>query len=207
MILKDLLKLWHPFVPFVTETIWKNSEKSLLLSSKWPTSEKYLEIVGSVNGTNELNFEIIKSIISSIRNARTEYKIKTNQKINVFIYAGRQTELIQSQENIIKNLGTEIATLNISETGGKISKSISISTGKLEIHIPLEGVIDFEKEKIRLEKELSQALSHKKDTEKKISNKKFVSQAPKEIVQKEKVKLASQTEKIEKIKTFLKAIE
>lgn len=208
LVLEDLLRLWHPFVPFVTEAIWGNfKDNTLLISEKWPRTEKYTEITGAVAGTNELNFEKIKSIISAIRNVRSEYKIEPSKKLDVLIYAGRNTKLIKSQEEIIKKLKTGIAELRIQEKREKISKAIYISIGGIEIYIPLEGLLDLEKEKTRLEKELQEISAFIALIKKKLTNKKFVDNAPKEIVQKEKTKLLSQKDKISKIKKYLRSLE
>lgn len=202
-ILKNLLRMWHPFIPFVTEAIWENLDpKHDLIISHWPLiDEKLIDIEA------EKQFELLKNIVIEIRNARQGYKIEAKKKINVLIYAGKQSAFIESQSAIIKDLKTGINNLEIKKSGEKISKASYKSIGGIEIYIPLESVLDFEKEKKRLRKELEQNEQFLKTIKVKLQNQKFVSSAPEEIVQKEKEKLTFQKEKIQKIKAFIKTIE
>jgi valyl-tRNA synthetase len=204
MILADLLKLWHPFMPFVTEKIWGDmNKKDLLLIEKWPKIDKYSEIV--VDDVNSLNFDNrIKEIIRVIRNVRTEYNIKPKERIEVTVYSEKYAKLIESQENLIKNLRTGIKELDIKKSGEKISKAFYVSFSGIEIYIPLEGIVDVEKERKRLKEELEQAEKYSTGINKKLSNKKFIQNAPTEIKEKEKEKLDFQKNKIEKIKKYLK---
>ncbi|MEA2007033.1 MAG: valine--tRNA ligase [Patescibacteria group bacterium] len=206
MVMKDLLRLWHPFIPFVTEAIWKNFDDSLLASSSWPKSERYMKIVGGDRETNKLDFETIKSIIIAIRNARAEYRVAPGKKIDATIYGSKNSDTITSQANIIKNLRTGIEKLDVQEKGQKITKAIYLSVDGVDVYIPLEGIVDFEKEKKRLQKELEKSESFAKTIATKLQNEKFTSSAPKEIVDKEKEKAKQQEEKIEKIQKFIKSL-
>ncbi len=201
MILKDLLKLWHPFIPFVTEKIWEEmGEEKMLLVSNWP---KYSERRSAFTTNDTTDFKTVQKIIIVIRNARAQYHIEPKQKIDVVIYTGKNVELIKSQENIIRNLRTGIENLKIEEKGEKLPKSFSDSVNGIEIHIPLKDVIDIDKEKARLEKEIQAAEKYSASLEKKFKNKSFVDKAPKKIVDQEKEKLAEKNDQIEKLKSYL----
>jgi len=203
-ILKDLLKLWHPFTPFVTEKIYNQiMPEKILMVEKFPNANEYI----LKENASPINFKTIKEIISVIRVARAEYKITPSQKIKVIIYSKKFKKGISSQEHLIKKLGTNIETLKIKESGAKIARAFYKNLPGIEIYIPLENIIDTKKEKKRLEKELLQSEKFSVLSEKKLKNKKFVKNAPKEIVEKENKKMMFQKKKTAEIKKQLKNLE
>ena len=149
IILNDLLKLWHPFIPFVTEAIWKElGHKDLLMISRWPDENYYTKIQyeNNVAGFNATTF-----IVKAIRDARAQNKVEPAKKIKAVIYAGKNKELIESQAELIKSLRTGINELEIKDEGPKIKDAIYITVGEIEIY--LIGAVDKEKEKERIKKE------------------------------------------------------
>ncbi len=185
-IIEDLLKLWHPFMPFVTEAInseWKEDwdiKKDLIIED-WPDIEKYKSIKTSNN------FELIINLITAIRNVRYENKVEPKKKVKAIIYVGKYKKLIESQAHLIKGLRTGIKELKILEKGSKIKNEIYISVNGIDIY--LIGAIDKEKEKVRLKKEKDNLEKMIKIVEKKLANKNFIAKAPKDIVDLEKKKL------------------
>jgi valyl-tRNA synthetase len=195
LILKDLLKLLHPFIPFVTEAIWENIDETPLIIAKWPTMEKYeIEV--------DNNFELIKEIISAIRNARSENQVEPAKKIKAVIYAGDKLDLIKSQEVIIKGLKTGIEELEIKASGDKIVDAIYAVAGGVDIY--LIGAVDIEKEKARIEKEIVNLEKVIKNLQTKLSNQEFIDRAPAEIVEKEKEKLENYKIELEKLEEQMK---
>jgi valyl-tRNA synthetase len=193
-ILKTILKLWHPFIPFVTEVIWsKIEEKELLITSPWPEKEDI-----DFN-SEEKDFEIIKNAIISIRNARLVNKIEAGKKIKALILKSENDETIKKQEHLIKNLKTGIEKIEFISDRKELPKEnvIPIIVEKIEIY--LIGAIDEEKEKARQEKEREKLEKIINISEKKLSNDDFVEKAPAELVEKER-------EKLKKYKTELKKI-
>lgn len=201
LILSDLLKLWHPFIPFVTEAIWEQFNDSLLLIEKWPSSKKYQGLLKHSKETTL--FHEMKKIISEIRNIRATYKVAPDKKIEVIIYAGKLTEFIHSQEHLIKNLKTGIEKLTITESGDELKNAVYVSSGEVEIYVPLEGLVDTEKEKKRLNEELKTTEKYLLSIENKLKNKAFTQNAPKKIVEAEKEKAGLAKNKISKTKAFL----
>jgi valyl-tRNA synthetase len=200
-VLKNLLKLCHPFIPFITERIWLEiDEKRMLLIEQWPKAKKYMELT-QVN----VDFMDIQYIITTIRNARSKNKIEPAKKIKVVIYAGDKIELVKSQEHLIKNLKTGIEELEIKKSGKKINQAIYITIGEIDIY--LVGAVDPEKEKQRITAEIEQIQKYIKQLENKLNNKDFINNAPEAIVHKEKDKLAEQKEKLEKLRTNLKSLK
>jgi valyl-tRNA synthetase len=191
--LKTILKLWHPFIPFITEVIWQNLDNtSLLMVAKWPA-----EINNSESGAD---FEIIRDLIAAIRTARSENKVEPAKKITAVIYDSKNKELLTSQTALITGLKTGLEKLEIKETGAKIPEAIFVPIKTTEIY--LLGAIDAEKEKIRLAKEIANLEKVITNLEAKLANAEFVDKAPKNIVEIEQAKLKNYQIELEKLKTF-----
>ncbi len=198
LILHDLLKLWHPFMPFVTEVIWQSmGEKELLMTEKWPKEKDDffdLEVL--------INFDLIINIIKAIRNARSVYRIKPSQKIEAVIYAGNKVKLIESQIELIKRLRTGIKELEIKQKGEKKKNAIYLTVDNVEIYLEVPD-FDFKAEINRLEKEVKEQGQRIKILAKKLANKSFIERAPEQIVQQEKEKLELWQEELIKLKEQL----
>jgi len=189
-LLKNLLILWHPFIPFVTEKIWESFNDSILMVAHWPMNRE------AINDTKE-DFKNIQEIIIAIRNARSENKIEPAKKLEAIIYSNKLSELIESQKEIIKRLKTGLSKLEIKERGEKIANAIMIPVGEIEIY--LIGAIDENKEKERLVKEKINLEKLINIQEKKLENPEFVSRAPEKIVLAEKEKLDNFKKELNKI--------
>lgn len=193
-ILKTILKLWHPFIPYVTEVVWQNlNQPKLLLVETWPTVAK----TEYQTKNDEANFNLIKEIVISIRNARAENKVEPAKKIKAVIYSPDRTELISANADIIKNLKTGIEELTVEAKGEKISEAIFITLGKDEIY--LIGAKDEAKDKERLIKEKANLEKVIKALKNKLSNEEFTAKAPAQIVAAEQAKLEGYRLELEKI--------
>ncbi len=181
-VFETLLKLWHPFIPFVTEALWEtfgNSEKSLLITEKWPT-----------NNTSEENseaeaFKKIITLIQEVRAIRSLYRIDPATKFNITVQENSEA-FIRNNEAIFKRLA-RIEEIRLSETIP--THSALAQAGSLRVYIELEGVIDFDAEKKRLEKEISEKEKYIVSLESKLGNKNFIERAKPDIVEKEQSKL------------------
>jgi len=185
-ILTNLLKLLHPFTPFVTEKIWSylydsKQKHNLLLIAPWP---KISSIENRSLSTLFEQVNLVRDIIVSIRNARNLNKVDPSKKIEVLIYAGDKKKLIQSQAIIIKNLRTGIKNTKLLASGSKIKDAIYVSVTNVKIY--LIDAIDKDKEKKRLQKELKSITKIVASHKQKLANDNFINKAPKEIVSKEK---------------------
>jgi len=195
-ILFNLLKLWHLFMPFVTEVIWQEMKhNNLLMVERWPVQEKLKTTSSKLEIPAKKEFDLIVGIIITIRNARAEYSIAPKNKIRAVIYAADLVELIESQKNLIMKMRTGIEELEIKDEINDLEKEMFSSAclhrqvGKVDIYIPLEGVIDVVKEKQRIAKRSQKLKKLTEGIEIKLSNKEFVRRAPKEVVQAEMDKL------------------
>ena len=193
-ILKTILRLWHPFIPFITEVIWQHlGEEKLIMISKWP------EINLGNFEKEEKEFELIRDIISTIRNARSANKIEPNKKIKAMIISP-DSNIIIKNEHLIKNLKTGLEELNIIEDTSKLpaEKNILLTIGQTEIY--LLGAIDEAKEKIRIQKEIENLEKMILSISAKLNNAEFVEKAPQALVEKEQERLKNYEIELEKLK-------
>ena len=207
-ILKDLLKMWHPFVPFVTETIWREmGEKESIMICSWPIADRMV-----FDKKSEQEFETVQQMIVLIRNARAQYKISYSKELEVVIAVNKKAELIESVSTIVKQI-TKSGNLRI----GKVKKlktfacpngfinAGSFSVGNVFVNV--HGAIDLEKESVRLMKEQDNLNNFIVQLEKKLGNEQFVKNAPKVVVEGERAKLAEAVERLAKVNEQLASIK
>lgn len=175
--LENVLALVHPFIPFVTEHIWKlMGNKDLLMIKKWPSkSDKKI-----INPKIEKEFNNLQELIIKLRNFRAEYNIPPSKIIPVL--PAKKYLLVEKEKAIIEKL-SRVEFVDKKSKGG-----VSLTSGHFELIIPLAELIDPKKEKKRTEAELNEKEKHYQSLNKRLSNKHFLQKAPKEIVAKEKEK-------------------
>lgn len=198
-VLRNMLKLLHPFMPFITEEIWGNlpgaQKDVLLIKARWP---KYDE--NQNYPIAEEKIELIMDITREIRNIRAEADTPPSKKLKaIIVSAGKEFEYIETGNRFIKNLA------NISEITLKNKKkdipedAMSAVIKNVEIFIPLAELIDFKAELQRLEKEKDRLQSELKRVEAKLSNESFMSKAPQKVVDKEKEKQQKYQDMLQKV--------
>jgi valyl-tRNA synthetase len=206
-IFEDLLKIVHPFMPFITEELWEKVEEALgtdklniksISVSQYPTVKKEL-----LNFSAEGEMDFVKDIITSIRNIRGEMNIPPSKMIDVFFKA---EPFSQRQIDYIKKLA-KAANINVDINLTRPKASASAVVKNIEIYVPLEGLIDLNLEKSRLQKEITRLEGALTGIEKKLSNKKFVENAPEDIVEKERTKKKDWETSLEKLRNNLKGLE
>ena len=187
-VILQIIRLLHPFMPFVTEEIYhllpNVKDKDLLNSLGWPEPNlKY------ANEKLEKDFELVQSVITAIRNIRSEMDVPPGKKADVLIKVSdeRIIQTLNEQKLQLTTLG-RIQNLSIGTDLKKpqLSASGVISNG--EIYIPLQGLIDMESERKRLEKELEKQTQFLEKVKKKLTNADFLERAPSEVIDAEKQK-------------------
>ena len=195
---EDMLKIVHPFMPFITEELWQLIEErkdgESISTSEYPVLNKKL-----INKNAESEMELVQGVVYAIRNIRGEMNIPPSRKIDVLI---KSAGINSEQSEYIKQLG-RIQSIKVDENVEKPKACASAMFGTTEIYIPLEGLIDLDVEKQRIEKEISRLGSLLKGIDKKLANEKFVKNAPAEVVEKEKTKQRDWRENISKLKNVL----
>lgn len=199
-VLRNLLKLWHPFIPFVTEVIWKElEEENDLIISIWPKVEDFNELI-ELNQVELYNFNKIAEIITAIRNARSENKVEPAKKVKALIVAGEYFDLINENEALIKGMRTGIEKLEVrSEKLEEKDENETIKIVVGEIIIYLFGAIDKEKEAERIKKEKANLEKQIEILRVKLGNKDFVERAPEAIVSAEQERLLKMESELVKL--------
>lgn len=181
-ILKNILIMWQPFIPFVTETIWQSFFDGLLMVQKWPKSN-----IKNINQEAENQFTLVKDVVVAIRNLRTENKIEPAKKLETSIHAAEHKSLLESQKDLVSGLKTGISNLIIKDKGDKIDNSLTAVVANIEIFIV--GAIDENKKTESLIKEKEKLEKLIELQQNKLANQDFISRAPENIVKAEQEKL------------------
>ena len=192
--LKTLLKLIHPFMPFISEEIWndlKDNNENDLIVSNWPEPKEF-------DLNLDLNFSTSMNIVTSIRNIRSKNNIPSSNKLDLF-----SPKKISFDEEVVKKL-SNLKSINFSNTKDK--KSFSFICDSNEFYIPFEGNIDIEGEKIKILKELDHLNKFLISIKKKLDNNKFVSNAPVKVIEMERKKENDTIDKIKILENRLKNI-
>ncbi len=202
LIFEGLLKIVHPFMPFITEELWQlieeRKEGESISTSAYPQLDNTL-----IKSSAKSEMETVKSIVTAIRNIRGEMNLPPGKKINLII---KSSEVSTHQIEYIKKL----AKVDEASVGADIEKpkaSVSAIVNNIELYIPLKGLIDLDKERERLEKEIKRLEGSLMGIEKKLANEKFVNNAPADVVEKEKAKQRDWTENLSKLREILTNLE
>jgi valyl-tRNA synthetase len=201
-ILEQGLRVLHPFMPFLTEEIWQQlpeTGETIMLSDFPEFSSDMISV------KTEENMLFIQNVIKAIRNIRTETNIAPGKKINALLKASEGEEQVILEEN--KEVLMKLANLDEVMIFCDVEKpelSAVKVVGNTEIYIPLEGIIDIEEEKTRLKKEIDKVGKDLKRVDGKLKNEKFISKAPKDIIEREKRIQKELSDKIEKLENSLK---
>ena len=205
-VLKDLLKMLHPFMPFITEEIWSylpETEGKFIMLSDFPEfSEKYT----FENEVAEL--EMAMDIIRAIRNIRAEANAAPSKELTAVIVSDENSKaVIEASERYIKKMAN-ITEILVTEDKSKVPAEVmsAVVTGA-EVNIPLDELVDFKAEAERLAKEKKKLEGEVKRGEKMLSNPGFVNKAPEAKINEEKEKLANYREMLEKVIERLEMVE
>jgi valyl-tRNA synthetase len=197
--MEGMLKLLHPFMPFITEEIWQvlTNGKSMIMLEKYPVYDDSLNY-----NDEENNFEKIISAIKSVRNTRTGMNVPPSVKAKLFIET-EYTELFKSCSLFFEKL----ASASSVEVGNKfdIPDSANAVTDSARIFIPMDELVDKEKEIARLEKEKAKVQKDIDFLSNKLNNQGFIAKAPANLIDAEKNKLAKAEEKMAKIVQSIEA--
>ena len=203
-VLGDSLKLLHPFMPFVTEKIYKelyNNDESIMIST-YPEYSKDLEFKDEEQAVEEL-----KEVITGIRNARAKMNVHPSKKSKLIFVTKKYANIIKESEEFLKKLGFG-EEIEIRENKENIPQNaVSIVSSNLELFIPFEDLVDIKEEIERLEKAKAKVLVEKEKTDKMLSNPGFVAKAPASKVEDEKEKQAKFNEMIKTIEERIQGLK
>jgi len=199
-VLKNSLIILHPFMPFVTEYIYKMTDKNAnLLNMDFPGLDFAFD-------KENCEIETIISIISSVRNIRGEYNIPPKSMIKAYIKTDDE-KIINAVKNNEKNIKKLSRLEELEFTDKEIEKSATnVSTGFI-IYIPIEGIVDVAEEIARLQKDRKSVLKDYELYGKKLKNENYLKKAPREVIQKDTEKFEKSREILSKIDESIKRLE
>ena len=197
-VLNQALKLLHPYMPFITEEIFCNiqDEEESIMISKWPeyTDEWNFE-------TDEAAVDTIKAAVRAIRNLRTGMNVPPSRKAKVYVVSAKEDVryIFESSKSFFATLGYASEVHVQEDKTGIDENAVSTLIHDAAVYIPLEELVDIDKEIERLEKEAAKLAGEIKRASGMLANPKFVDKAPAAKVEEEKAKLAKYTEMSEQV--------
>ena len=191
--LDAILRMLHPTIPFITEEIWQSlseeNNKKSIMKADFPSSKNW-----KADTEIAANTEWLKNFVSSVRQIRSEMTISPKQSIKIIVDDASNSDIkrLELFESFISTMGSVESIIHKEEADDLPKSAIALLKG-MKIYIPLEGLVDIEEEKARLQKKLSNLNQDLKSVKNRLSNDAFVEKAPKEVVDelKEKYKALS----------------
>lgn len=205
LVLKNILKMLHPIIPFITEEIWlkirNGKDAESIMIAKWPTESRQL-----IDEKAEKEMEMIQKVIGAVRNIRGEMNVAPNKTARLIVNCqnGSNMELVKSHEAYFEHLA-KVDFFEYHSKSEKPKNAASAVISDLEIYLPLEGLIDFEVEKARLEKEINRLETRLENLNNKLQSPDFLTKAPENIIDLEKKKKADFESNLERLKANLQS--
>lgn len=222
-VLDGILRLLHPYMPFVTEELWQHlhgwpsrdgltaNEQSIMMAA-WPEAL-------AIDEDAERDFGLIIDIIREIRNARAEAvrdapenikKEMTGRRIEALLAGSSRTAMLQEEADTLARLARlDPEKLVIEERLSeeqRPARATTLVVGEVEVALPLAGLVDLDVERKRLQSEAEATQAEIERTQALLSNEQFTAKAPPQVVQREQAKLSAAQEKLEKLRERLAAL-
>lgn len=197
---EKILKVLHPFMPFITEELWhlikERNEKDCIIVAQWPKVESF-------NNTIIEQFDTLIQLVTAVRNVRNQKGISPKEKLEVY-----QFSTIKDNNSEFDAIAVKLCNLSaFNYTDKKIEGAYTFLIKTFEFYIPLQGNIDAASEIERLTKELEYNKGFLASVMKKLSNEKFISSAPEKVIEMERKKQADAEAKIKAIEEQLMALK
>ncbi len=200
-VLTQILKLLHPFIPFITEEIYSKyaPKGSVLMVQEWPSYNKKLSF-----RKEEKSFESLREAVVAIRNMRSEQNVPPSKRFDVYMMA-EDEKFMSGAAQYIEKLAGVSAVKFVSDKSEIEEKVSSLVTAHAEIYVPM--LVDVEKETERLNKELEQVRKDADRIRGLLSNQAFVQKAPQKLVDNEREKLKAAEDKLVRLEDKLNALK
>lgn len=204
-VIREILKLLHPYCPFITEELWnsfKRDEEPLLISAAWPVAD-----IQQINEKTERDIQLLMEIITAVRNMRSSLNVSPGKVANLIVRG--DSELCASMNRQADYL-RRLAKLDSIEMGTHKEKPDQSSTAVvqgLELFLPLEGLIDISTEIGRLEKQITDMEGRLNAVSRKLDNENFVNRAPENVVTHERKKQEGYQSDLHKLRQNLEALQ
>ena len=206
--LKDMLKLLHPFMPFITEEIWsylpqEGNTEAFLMKESWPVYTEALHFE-----EEEAKLKTAMDAIRSIRNIRAEADAAPSRKLSAVILAsGKEAGYMKDTQHFLKNIANVQEITFIDSKDQVPDEVMSAVMNNVEIYVPLDDLLDYSAELERLKKEKTRLEGEVKRTAGKLNNEGFVAKAPEAVVNAEREKLAKYEDMLAKIIERIPVVE
>ena len=206
-----ILRLLHPFMPFITEEIWQRLVEYLpererpdsIMISEYPIADE-----AAIDAFAEREMESVIEIVRSIRNARAEAKVEPAKFIEALIVARDSRFPVENHTSAISNLARvrPLRIIGQAEKGDREEQAKVLVLRDVEVILPLAGMVDIEAEKKRLQKEIEGVQSQVSRTENKLQNEQFTSKAPAQVVERERTNLSENQDKLKRLRQQLEEL-
>jgi len=195
-VLDQVLRLLHPFMPFITEEIWQSlpHEGEALIAAKWPVYREELSF-----REDESHMESVMNAIRAIRNRRAEMNVPPSRKAALYVLTSKPQVFLEG-EGFIQRLAYADAVTMLEREPENLDGMLTCATADAKLYIPMGQLVDVAKELERIGKELDKARKNLASLEGKLSNEKFLSRAPEAVVNAER-------EKAQKAKDLIASLE
>ena len=202
-VLEQVLRLLHPFMPFITEEIWQSipHEGEALIIAQWP---EYSDVLAFK--AEEDQMESVMNAIRAIRNRRTEMNVPPSKKAALHILTSKP-QIFTEGEGFLQRLAYADEVTLLDAEPANLDGMVTITTADAKLYIPMGQLVDVAKEMERICKELENAKKFLKSLEAKLSNEKFVSRAPEAVVNAEREKAAKTADLIAQLEQSKAAME
>jgi valyl-tRNA synthetase len=206
-ILEKSLRMLHPFMPFITEEIWRrlpatgaSSGESIMLQP-WPHVQKEM-----ISAQAEDEMKRLIQLVTAMRNIRAVWNIDPREEMSAIVNmrAGKKKDLIMDNADLVKHMA-RVADLKVGGHAKPKNAAVSV-IGSMEVYVPLEGLIDFEKEKARLKKDEIRLAAELHALLGRLKDKEFLSKAPEEVVEKQKARKLEIEAQMKRLRENLKEI-
>ena len=202
-VLDQMLKLLHPFMPFITEEIWQSipHEGDALIVAQWPEYREDLSFKAEC-----AQMESVMDAIRAIRNRRTEMNVPPSKKAALFVLTSKP-QIFAEGEGFLQRLAYADAVTLLNAEPENLDGMVTIPTSDAKLYIPMGQLVDVAKEVERISKELEKNQKFLSSLEAKLSNEKFVARAPEAVVNAEKEKAAKTRDLIAQLQQSLEAMQ
>ena len=202
-VLDQILRLLHPFMPFITEEIWQSlpHEGEALIVAKWPEYSESLAFQ-----EEESHMESVMNAIRSIRNRRAEMNVPPSKKAALYVLTSKPQVFIEG-EGFIQRLAYADSVTILDSEPENLNGMVTCATADAKLYIPMGQLVDIAKELERITKELEKARKNLQGLEGKLSNENFVSRAPEAVVNAERAKAQKARDLIASLEQSLAAMQ
>ncbi|KPJ62030.1 MAG: valyl-tRNA synthetase, partial [Planctomycetes bacterium DG_23] len=219
LVLDHILRLLHPFMPFITEKLWQRLNEAVpdgrgfgtpleapsesLIRTRWPEAKPERR-----DQKMETSMQTLIEVVRALRNIRAETNIPPRAEIKAIISTPEEKtkKLLQDRQKFIKDMAGA-AEVTIAERTARPKDSAHAVVGQMEIFVPLAGLLDTREEKKRLERRLAKLSQELATVEAKLSNKDFLAKAPAEVIQSQKQRKKSLSGERKKLTASLEALK